>query len=102
MPGGYDEQSYPLIPDVIECIWMHFPNAKCSSRVVHYLCIVGSADLHQVKYEVNLDAIQGPLFHNKYFMEWDHTVMDCLEEQLVIRNKREYMEECGGFVIDTV
>ena len=57
---------------------------------------MGSADLHQVKYEVDLDDVHGPFFHNKYFMEWDHTVMDCLEEQLVIRNKREYIKECSG------
>ena len=64
--------------------------------MVHEICIVGSADLHQVKYEVDIDDVQGPFFHNKYFMEWDHTVMDCLEEQLVIRNKREYTKECSG------
>ena len=34
------------------------------------------------------------MFHNKYFMERDHTVMDCVEEELVIRNKQEYERDC--------
>ena len=63
---------------------------------MHGICIVGSGDLHRVKHKVDSENVLGPLFHNKYFMEWDHTVMDCLEEQLIIRNKREYMKECSG------
>ena len=47
-----------------------------------------------MKYKVDLGNIQGPFFHNKYFMKVDHTVMDCLEEQLVIRNKQEYENDC--------
>ena len=94
VPGGYNEQSYSLLPTVAEYIWAQGA-VKCNSSVVHQVCIISSADLYQVKYEVDLDNVQGPLFHNKYFMEKDHTVMDCLEEQLVIRNKREYMKECS-------
>lgn len=36
----------------------------------------------------------GALFHNKYFMERDHTVMDCIEEELISRNKLEYERDC--------
>ena len=53
-----------------------------------------SSDLNLIKYQVDPHNIQGPFFHNKYFMEVDHTVMDCMEEQLVIRNKQEYVSDC--------
>ena len=95
VPGGYNKQFYSLVPSVAEPLWVK-GDIKCNSSVVHNVCIISSADLYQVKYEVDLDNVQGPLFHNKYFMEKDHTVMDCLEEQLVIRNKREYMKECSS------
>ena len=80
---------------VSDCVW-NFHGAKCSSWIIHSICVISSADLYQLKYQVDLNDIQGPLFHNKYFMERDHTVMDCLEEQLVIRNKQEYIRECGS------
>ena len=37
---------------------------------------------------------KGPFFHNKYYMERDRTVMDCMEEQLVSRNRKEYEIDC--------
>lgn len=36
------------------------------------------------------------MFHNKYFMERDHTVMDCIEEEIVNRNKEEYKRDCAS------
>ena len=55
-----------------------------------------SADLFRMSNDlkVNDSSLKGPMFHNKYFMERDHTVMDCVEEQLVIRNRLEYMKDC--------
>ena len=53
-----------------------------------------SADLSSVHRQVNIKKLRGPMFHNKYFMERDHTVMDCLEEQLVVRNRLEYEKDC--------
>ena len=55
-----------------------------------------SGDLQRLARLVETDAyhVQQPMFHNKYFMERDHTVMDCLEEQLVIRNKEQYDRDC--------
>ena len=35
----------------------------------------------------------GHFFHNKYFMEYDHTVMSCMEERIVQINKLEYQQE---------
>ena len=84
-----------------EAIWVQ-GTVECDSPVVHGICIISSAELYRLRYKVDLDNVQGPLFENKYFMEMDHTVMDCLEEQLVIRNKREYIKECSAHESDTM
>ena len=96
MPGGYNKRVEDLIPKVADVLWCYSnPNAKhCQGVVVHGITIITSAALSFVQYKVDLGNIQGPFFHNKYYMELDHTVMDCLEEQLVIRNKQEYENDC--------
>ena len=35
------------------------------------------------------------LFHNKYFTELDHTVMDCMEERAVAKNRQEFEADFG-------
>jgi len=37
------------------------------------------------------------IFFNKYFMEWDHVVMDCMEQQLVEQNMLEYKQDCSVY-----
>lgn len=88
-----------LVSSVSDCLWQ-CSDTKCNGWVIHDICIIGSGDLHRLKYEVNVDNLQGPFFHNKYFMERDHTVMDCLEELIVDRNRQEYSRECGN-TLDT-
>ncbi len=43
-----------------------------------------------------IDAVKknNPFF-NKYFMEYDHIVMTCLEERIVTQNKKEYLGDCA-------
>jgi len=36
---------------------------------------------------------KGFLFFNKYFMEVDHVIMDCMEERLVKQNMLEYARD---------
>ena len=62
--------------------------------IVHGICILTSADLYKVSSKVDAHNLKGPMFHNKYFMEVDHTVMDCMEKELVSRNKQEYIDDC--------
>ena len=72
------------------------PNFKgtCTGKPVHMSCV--------------LDVRAIPLFHsengtiifyNKYFMEYDHVVMDCMEKRIVEQNKLEYKRDrsvqCG-------
>ena len=60
-------------------------NETCHGKVVHQICIVGVGDLPRV-----VQMADEHFFHNKYFMEYDHTVMSCMEERIVQMNKLEY------------
>ena len=103
VPGGYNSSVKSLIPVVATSVWITQPAQKrephryCSSGyIVHGICIMTNADLFRVRNDlkVNVSSLRGPIFYNKYFMERDHTVMDCVEEQLIIRNKLEHKKEC--------
>ena len=65
----------------------HF-EGTCTGKPVHMSCV--------------LDVRAIPLFHsekstiiffNKYFMEYDHVVMDCMEKRIVEQNKLEYKRD---------
>ena len=96
IPGGFN----PKIPQedyfrVAGAQWCFRKDCQswCKGRWVHSVCIVVSGDLPMVQdYQRGSGARN--LFHNKYFMELDHTVMDCAEEVLVERNIQEYIDEC--------
>ena len=97
VPGGFDPKlrsSYFMVARAIWCF-----NGRqckegfyCHGQVLHTVCITNSADLPAI---VKSSSLNGYLFHNKYFAEMDHTVMDCLEERIVDKNKEEYRQECG-------
>ena len=83
--------------NVINCFWVNTHDTaslkSCSGKVVHDLCIASSGDLHKVY----MTSIRPGtyMFFNKYFMDEDHIVMDCMEERLVERNRAEYRLDCG-------
>jgi hypothetical protein len=80
-------------------IWLSWEEVErgskehCSGSSIHRVCIVSSGDLHRLKYSTNPGSVRPPLFHNKYSMAEDHTVMDCMEELLIERNKQEYIRD---------
>ena len=103
VPGGYNASVRSLVPVVSTYLWVTTPEDKkepykrCrSGYIIHSICIMTSADLYTVSnnLKANSGHLTGPMFHNKYFMEKDHIVMDCIEEQLVIRNWLEYKNDC--------
>ena len=96
MPGGFNESVARLMQNVVDVLWCFGSTERCQGLIIHGVSIVASSDLHYLKYQVDPENIQGPFFHNKYFMEVDHTVMDCMEEQLIIRNKKEYDNDCNA------
>ncbi len=88
VPGGFD----PDIPyfHVASILWLSNKKEKlyrCMGEVVHKICIASVGDLKFISEKT-------ALFHNKYFMELDHTIMDCMEERLVEKNKEEFKEDC--------
>ena len=102
VPGGFKPLLKGHIPLVDDCIWLTRsldPNKNrkkhCNGRNVHDVCIISVGDLFRLKYRPqNITSQSGPMFHNKYFMEVDHVVMDCCEEELVQRNREEYRTDC--------
>ena len=60
----------------------------CQGEVIHDVCIIAAGDLKEASKRGR------HLFHNKYFMDVDHTVMGCMEEKIVKLNMLEYEKEC--------
>lgn len=98
VPGGFNRQldEKKRYFSVARAMWC-FNGRECQfgfychGQVLHDICITGSADLPAIL-KISSD---GHMFHNKYFYELDHTVMDCLEERIVFKNIEEYKQECS-------
>ncbi len=96
VPGGVPRGKVPIID---QYIWLnaagHTRNHKerCYGRMVHYICILTVQDLPEI-YHMGVDNPIPTFFFNKYFMEEDHVVMDCMEERLIHRNMLEYQQDC--------
>ena len=84
---------------ISDTIWLTWDEIRkgskthCSGSNIHRVCIVSSGDLHRLRYTTDPDSVRPPLFHNKYSMAEDHTVMDCMEELLIERNQLEYIRD---------
>ena len=90
--GGYKKNV--SVPFVNLLAWLKKDmNFKCEGYNVHNICIVTVADISEI-YRFLVNDKQEYFFHNKYFMERDHVVMDCMEEQLLQRNQVEYQKDC--------
>ena len=92
-----DQQTHP---SVAIYQWMNTKEVRqnpmnfCRGVTVHSVCIQTSGDLARI-YEMALTEGQRTyFFFNKYFMDGDHVVMDCMEQRLVKQNQREYLEDC--------
>ena len=85
------------VPVIDSYIWYH-PRKKhqghyCAKNV-HFVCILTVGDLPDI-YRLGVYNRRPQFFFNKYFMEDDHVVMDCMEERLVQQNVLEYKQDCG-------
>ena len=88
------------MPIVDGFIWVNNKEKKqnvwkyCPGRhVVHTICILTAADLEKVE-RLGVHSKRPVFFFNKYFLEWDPTPMDCMEERLVRTNMDEYRRDC--------
>ena len=99
VPGGFNSslpQSHYFMTD--KCLWrtkdfVAKNGLQCSGSIVHDICIVDVGDLLSVLNTT--DYGKKALFQNKYFMENDHVIMDCMEERIIAKNKFEYDEDCN-------
>ena len=66
-------------------------SVKCSGKVKHFSCILNIRDIPMLS---TLGSKSTYFFFNKYFMEYDHVVMDCMERRIVQQNKLEYQRDC--------
>ena len=92
VPGGRLKKKGIAVPHVYTCVWLIKPtHPVCKGISCHKICIVGSGDLPLIYRQ----GVNGhTFFFNKYFMEMDHVVMDCMEQRLVEQNRREYENDC--------
>ena len=72
---------------------LHHPKKECAGKSVHTSCILNVRDI-PLLHEYNLSGKRTVFFYNKYFMEYDHVVMDCMEQRIVEQNKLEYRRDC--------
>ena len=99
VPGGPPNNS-GVVPVVDACTWLYSKYAKlrlhemCKGRIAHGVCILSIGDLPMV-YSKGVNAHRPTFFFNKYFMEWDHVVMDCMEQRIVEQNILEYQHDCS-------
>jgi len=94
VPGGLSKKQNVRMPSVNENIWLtKGHNETCKGRRVHNICVVSSGDLPLV-YSKGVNSHYPVFFFNKYFMEFDHVVMDCMEQRLLELNKFEYEQDC--------
>ena len=99
VPGGLPQKNTPL-PTIDKYIWMNkwkktrSKKESCEGEMVHFICILSSGDLDQV-FRWGVSRQTPIFFFNKYFMEKDHVVMDCMEEWLIRQNMKEYEADCS-------
>ena len=93
-PGGYNsDRKYFRVASIFWRTNSNQQSLPCFGKTVHRICIVNFLDLPRIMKETKNGSTA--LFHNKYFMELGHVVMDCMEERIVDMNKREYEMECS-------
>ena len=70
-------------------------------RIMHNICILTASDLGWIE-KMGICSTQPVFFFNKYFLEWDPTAMDCMEERLVPTNIDEYWHDCVATITQSV
>ena len=65
---------------------------KCTGKIVHVVCILNILDLPML-FDLGSRGTTY-FFYNKYLVEYDHVVMDCMERRIVEQNQLEYKLDC--------
>ena len=67
------------------------PGICIDRRFIHFVCIASVSDLPKLK---DFYVSKRMWFYNKYLVEYDHVVMDCMESLLIQKNYEEYENDC--------
>ena len=98
VPGGFNASLLGSIPAINHYRWMQHRDAgDCGGQVIRGVCILSLSELNYItKFIATMssDPDLDVFFFNKYFMEKDHVVMDCMEERLLQQNLLEYRQDC--------
>ena len=90
-PGNHNTIKKSMtMPVIRRAIWQfHCKKSECLEKYfVHDFCIVSVSDLPYLKSLTNI------WFFNKYRIDYDHVVMDCMEELLLKKHFKEYEVDC--------
>ncbi len=89
-----DDENFPM-PNIVVRHWdtnKQLTNNQCEEgRYRHRICLISSSDFYWLR---DASLKNRYFFINKYLMDYDHVVMDCMEELLLERNLREYENDC--------
>ena len=112
-PGGrkeyFDNQEHNniYIPTVAVRLWKDSksgsststgkPSVCLAGHFRHRICILSASDL---KWLSEASVKLKYFFVNKYLVDYDHVVMDCMEELLLKRNLEEYEKDCVAGALD--
>ena len=67
------------------------PKGVCAGKSAHFSCILSILDLPFLTTYSRSDITY--FFFNKYFMDYDHVVMDCMERSIVKQNMLEFARD---------
>ena len=99
-PGGKHERQLResshgkiQLPNIVVRHWKNsnHPTACAESYYRHRICIVSASDFYWLYSSSKKRQVY---FLNKYLIDYDHVVMDCMEETLLKRNVEEYRRDC--------
>ena len=82
------------MPTVSRAFWNIYPKkTECIDRYfIHSICILSVSDLPYLK------SVKDTWFFNKYHIDYDHVVMDCMEELLLKKHFREHAIDNASLV----
>ncbi|XP_019856216.1 PREDICTED: N-acetyllactosaminide beta-1,6-N-acetylglucosaminyl-transferase-like isoform X3 [Amphimedon queenslandica] len=80
------------LPRFSRRLWAHMlENGDCIDRNIrHNICIVSASDLPFIMKEMKT----GLWFYNKYLIDYDHVVNDCIQLLLIQNNFKRYKQDC--------
>lgn len=93
-PGGEPLPNNLKMPLLVKRVWLSqaLNSSLCKEQhFIHKLCICSSSDLQWIR-----TAMERKWFYflNKYWIGYDHVVMDCIERTLIHQNMDEYTSDC--------